>query len=55
MSIHSVVLLSTNSPPMKFFVAPPVALVPFQLADISSARGRAAELSDLAPNLLAGP
>ena len=28
-SIHSVVLLSTNSPLMKFLVVPPVALVPF--------------------------
>ena len=34
-------LLSTNSPPMKFFVSLPVALVPFQLVEISIAFARA--------------
>ena len=46
-SIHSDDLLSENSPPIKFLVVPPVALVPFQLAEICSAFGRARELREL--------
>jgi len=46
-SIHSAALLSTNSPAMKFFVEPPVALVPFHLAEICSAFGCASALSAL--------
>lgn len=43
-SIHCLVVLSTNSPPIKFFVFPPVALVPCQSADIFSAWVRAVGL-----------
>lgn len=43
-SIHCDVLLSTNSPPIRFFVLPPVALVPFHSAEIFSACVRAVEL-----------
>ena len=42
-SSHSDDLLSENSPPMKFLVVPPVALVPFQWAEICSAFGWARE------------
>lgn len=40
-STHSEDLLSTNSPPIKFFVVPPVADVPFHPAEICSALGSA--------------
>src|SRR6267154_177648 len=40
-SSHLSVLLSTNSPPMKFLVFPPIILVPFQSVDNFSAIGRA--------------
>ena len=46
-SIHCDVLLSTNSPPTKFLVFPPLALVPFHSAEICSAFARAVELSAL--------
>lgn len=46
-SVHLSVELSTNSPPMKFFVLPPVALVPFHSAEISSALARAVAESAL--------
>lgn len=39
--------LSTNSPPMKFFVFPPDALVPFHCVDICSALARAVAESAL--------
>jgi hypothetical protein len=39
-SYHSEALLSTNSPPMKFLVVPPVALVPFQSDESCSALAR---------------
>ncbi len=46
-SIHFSVLLSTNSPPMKFLVFAPVALVPFQSWEIFSAFDFAVALSPL--------
>ena len=46
-SIHFYALLSTNSPPMKFFVLSPVALVPFHSAESFSARSRDDVLSPL--------
>ena len=52
-SSHLSVLLSTNSPPMKFFVVPPVALVPFQLADRDSAADLAFGPSEVAYDLTA--
>jgi hypothetical protein len=42
-SFHLSALLSSKRPPMKFIVLPPVQLVPCQLAEMASARGRASE------------
>ena len=44
-SIHWVVLLCTNSPPMKFLVFSPEQLVPFQSLERFSAFSRTTELS----------
>lgn len=46
-SIQSDVLLSTNSPPIKFLVLSPVALVPFHSAESFSARSRVDALKPL--------
>lgn len=44
-------LLSTNSPPIKFLVFPPLALVPFHCEEICSAFARAVWLSALSGGL----